>query len=254
MPKNIIAANWKMNNDEYASKTLTYDFLKLLNGQNNHSTLKLLCVPYPYLSLIDNMCKGNESVKVGAQNCSSYERGAFTGEVSTEMLKSLGIEYVIIGHSERREFFSEDNKTLYDKVKLSLANNITPIFCCGEPLEVRNKGTHKDFVLSQLQETVYNLNSDGFSKVIIAYEPIWAIGSGMTASVEDIQEMHSAIRSSIKTKYGSAISRNTSILYGGSVKPINAKDIFDLEDVNGGLIGGASLVANDFFDIVNSIS
>tara|TARA_B100001057_G_scaffold394911_1_gene404272 strand:+ start:1429 stop:2193 length:765 start_codon:yes stop_codon:yes gene_type:complete len=254
MPKNIIAANWKMNNDEYASKTLTYDFLKLLNAQNNHSTLKLLCVPYPYLSLIDNMCKGNESVKVGAQNCSSYERGAFTGEVSTEMLKSLGIEYVIIGHSERREFFSEDNKTLHDKVELSLANKITPIFCCGEPLEVRNNGNHKDFVLSQLQETIYNLSADGFSEVIIAYEPIWAIGSGMTASVEDIQEMHSAIRSSIKTKYGSAISRNTSILYGGSVKPINAKDIFDLEDVNGGLIGGASLVANDFFDIVNSIS
>ena len=226
----------------------------MLNGQNNHSTLKLLCVPYPYLTLIDNMCKGNESVKVGAQNCSSYERGAFTGEVSTEMLKSLGIEYVIIGHSERREFFSEDNKTLHDKVELSLANKITPIFCCGETLDVRNKGTHKDFVLSQLQETIYNLSADDFSKVIIAYEPIWAIGSGMTASVDDIQEMHSAIRSSIKTNYGSAISRNTSILYGGSVKPINAKDIFDLEDVNGGLIGGASLVANDFFDIVNSIS
>tara|TARA_Y100000817_G_scaffold142582_1_gene111740 strand:+ start:965 stop:1729 length:765 start_codon:yes stop_codon:yes gene_type:complete len=254
MPQNIIAANWKMNNDEYASKTLAYDFLKLLNTQNNHNTLKVLCVPFPFLSTIENMCRGNESVKVGAQNCSSFEKGAYTGEVSATMIKSIGIDYVIVGHSERRELFLEDNYSLFDKLNLAISNHINPIFCCGEPLEQREKNNHLDFVLSQLQETVFKLSKEDFSKIIIAYEPIWAIGTGKTASIDDIKEMHNSIRKSIKTKFGSSVSKQTSILYGGSVKPINAKEIFDLEDVNGGLIGGAALDPADFFDIVNSIS
>ena len=254
MPQNIIAANWKMNKDEYSSKTLTYDFLKLLNTQNNSSIIKLLCVPFPFLSMIDNMCKGNDSVKVGAQNCSSFEQGAYTGEVSANMLKSLGIEYVILGHSERRELFLEDSVLLLNKVNLSLKNKIRPIFCCGESLEIRDQKKHIEFVLSQLEETVFSLNKEDFSKVIIAYEPIWAIGSGKSATKDDIQEMHFAIRNEIKSTYGSGISKKTSILYGGSLKPINAKDIFDLADVDGGLIGGASLNSTDFFDIVNSIS
>ena len=254
MAQNIIAANWKMNNDEYSSKKLAYDFLKLLDRKNDNKTLKILCVPYPFLSSVDNMCSGTDSVFVGAQNCSSFEQGAFTGEVSTLMLKSLGIKYVIIGHSERRELFSEKNEDILNKIIQSIEKEIYPIFCCGEPLSIRNKSTHVDYVLNQLQETVLKLNKESFKKVIIAYEPIWAIGSGKTASNEDIKEMHGAIRDGIKNKYGSSVSKNTSILYGGSVKALNAKDIFDLEDVDGGLIGGASLEAQEFIDIVNSIS
>lgn len=254
MAQNIIAANWKMNNDEYSSKKLTYEFLKLLNRKNNPKTLKVLCVPHPFLLSIDNMCTGTESVFVGAQNCSSFKQGAFTGEVSAVMLKSLGIKYVIIGHSERRELFSETNEELLNKVLLSVERNISPIFCCGEPLIFRNKNNHLEYVINQLKETVLKLNKESFQKVIIAYEPVWAIGSGKTASNEEIEEMHVAIRKTIKQKFGSSVSKNTSILYGGSVNAINAKEIFEINDVDGGLIGGASLQAQEFIDIVNSIS
>lgn len=254
MAQNIIAANWKMNNDEYSSKKLTYEFLKLLNRKNDPKTLKVLCVPHPFLLSIDNMCTGTESVFVGAQNCSSFKQGAFTGEVSAVMLKSLGIKYVIIGHSERRELFSETNEELLNKVLLSVERNISPIFCCGEPLIFRNKNNHLEYVINQLKETVLKLNKESFQKVIIAYEPVWAIGSGKTASNEEIEEMHVAIRKTIKQKFGSSVSKNTSILYGGSVNAINAKEIFEINDVDGGLIGGASLQAQEFIDIVNSIS
>jgi len=254
MPKNIIAANWKMNNDEYSSKKLTYEFLKLLDRKNDNKTIKILCVPHPFLSSVNNMCGGTDSVFVGAQNCSSFEQGAFTGEVSTLMLKSLGVKYVIIGHSERREFFSETNEEIFNKITQSIEKEISPIFCCGEPLSIRKESTHIDYVLNQLQETVLKFNKESFKKVIIAYEPVWAIESGMTASIEDIKEMHRAIRGSIKNKYGTLVSKNTSLLYGGSVNALNAKEIFDLEDVDGGLIGGASLKAQEFIDIVNSIS
>jgi len=254
MAQNIIAANWKMNNDEYSSKKLTYEFLKLLNRKNDPKTLKVLCVPHPFLLSIDNMCTGTESVFVGAQNCSSFKQGAFTGEVSAVMLKSLGIKYVIIGHSERRELFSETNEELLNKVLLSVERNISPVFCCGEPLIFRNKNNHLEYVINQLKETVLKLNKESFQKVIIAYEPVWAIGSGKTASNEEIEEMHVAIRKTIKQKFGSSVSKNTSILYGGSVNAINAKEIFEINDVNGGLIGGASLQAQEFIDIVNSIS
>tara|TARA_B100001996_G_scaffold294604_1_gene234847 strand:+ start:55 stop:819 length:765 start_codon:yes stop_codon:yes gene_type:complete len=254
MAQNIIAANWKMNNDEYSSKKLTYEFLKLLNRKNDPKTLKILCVPHPFLLSIDNMCTGTESVFVGAQNCSSFKQGAFTGEVSAVMLKSLGIKYVIIGHSERRELFSETNEELLNKILLSVERNISPVFCCGEPLIFRNKNNHLEYVINQLKETVLKLNKESFQKVIIAYEPVWAIGSGKTASNEEIEEMHVAIRKTIKQKFGSSVSKNTSILYGGSVNANNAKEIFEINDVNGGLIGGASLQAQEFIDIVNSIS
>ena len=254
MAQNIIAANWKMNNDEYSSKKLTYEFLKLLNRKNDPKTLKVLCVPHPFLLSIDNMCTGTESVFVGAQNCSSFKQGAFTGEVSAVMLKSLGIKYVIIGHSERRELFSETNEELLNKVLRSVERNISPIFCCGEPLIFRNKNNHLEYVINQLKETVLKLNKESFQKVIIAYEPVWAIGSGKTASNKEIEEMHVAIRKTIKQKFGSSVSKNTSILYGGSVNAINAKEIFEIHDVDGGLIGGSSLQAQEFIDIVNSIS
>ena len=252
MAKKIVAANWKMNNDEYSSKSLAYEFLKLLNNHNNPQTTTILCVPFPFLATINLMCQGAESVFVGAQNCSSFSKGAFTGEVSASMLKSLKIPYVIIGHSERREFFNEKSDDLIKKVELAIENNIQPIFCCGEPLEVREQNSHIEFVINQLKETVFTLKPEVFSKLILAYEPIWAIGTGKTANNEEIQEMHSAIRKSLKSKYGSSVSKNTSILYGGSVKSINAKEIFGLKDVDGGLIGGASLNAQEFIDIVNS--
>ena len=252
MAKKIVAANWKMNNDEYSSKSLAYEFLKLVNNQNNPNTLKILCVPFPFLATINLMCQGAESVYVGAQNCSSFNKGAFTGEVSANMLQSLKIPYVIIGHSERRELFFEKSEDLIKKVELALENNISPIFCCGEPLGIREKNNHIDYVINQLEETVFNLTAGDFSKLILAYEPIWAIGTGKTASNKEIQEMHSAIRKSIKKKYGSSTSQKTSVLYGGSVKSVNAKEIFDLKDVDGGLIGGASLNAQEFIDIVNS--
>ena len=252
MAKRIVAANWKMNNDEYSSKSLAYEFLKLVSSQNNPDTLKILCVPFPFLATINLMCQGAESVYVGAQNCSSFEKGAFTGEVSANMLQSLKIPYVIIGHSERRELFKETNEDLIKKVSLALDNNISPIFCCGEPLDIRKNNHHLEYVINQLEETIFSLTADNFSKLIIAYEPIWAIGTGKTASNDEIQEIHSAIRNSIKKKYGSSTSKKTSILYGGSVKSINAKEIFDLKDVDGGLIGGASLNAQEFIDIVNS--
>lgn len=168
------------------------------------------------------------------------------------MLQSLKIPYVIIGHSERRELFKETNEDLIKKVSLALDNNISPIFCCGEPLDIREKNNHVEYVINQLEETIFSLTADNFSKLILAYEPIWAIGTGKTASNDEIQEIHSAIRKSIKKKYGSSASKKTSILYGGSVKSINAKEIFDLKDVDGGLIGGASLNAQEFIDIVNS--
>lgn len=168
------------------------------------------------------------------------------------MLSSLGIQYVVIGHSERREYFHENNEILLEKVKLALQSGMTPLFCCGESLEIRKSGSHLDFVLDQLRETIFTLSEDDFSNIIIAYEPIWAIGTGETASPEQAQEMHAAIRQEISRVYGEAVADNTSILYGGSVKANNAKEIFSKPDVDGGLVGGASLNAAEFISIMNS--
>ena len=253
MAQKIVVANWKMNNDEYSSKALTYDFLKLLSQQNNTDIKKILCVPFPFLGMIENMCRGTESVYVGAQNCSSHESGAYTGEVSVSMLSSLRVTFVIIGHSERRELFNEKDDVLLEKIKLSLSQKITPIFCFGEPLYIREKNQHIEFVTAQLSNTVLKLNKEEFSKVILAYEPIWAIGSGKTASLENIEEMHKAIRDVLKIKFGNSLSSNSSILYGGSVNSTNAQDIFSLSGVDGGLVGGASLDAKVFLEIVNSM-
>ena len=249
MAKKIVAANWKMNNDEYSSKSLAYEFLKLVNNQNNPNTLKILCVPFPFLATINLMCQGAESVYVGAQNCSSFNKGAFTGEVSANMLQSLKIPYVIIGHSERRELFFEKSEDLIKKVELALENNISPIFCCGEPLGIREKNNHIDYVINQLEETVFNLTAGDFSKLILAYEPIWAIGTGETATSKIITEAHQMIRK-ILNDIGFD-GQKISILYGGSVNINNAKELIALTDVDGFLIGGASLDAEHFLDIYN---
>ena len=170
------------------------------------------------------------------------------------MLKSIGVSYAIVGHSERRENFNESNIEILDKINLLIENEITPIFCCGEPISIRSNNHHLDYVVNQLEETIFKLNKKNFNNLIIAYEPIWAIGTGKTAKLGDIKEVHDIIRKKIKSKYGTSVSNSISILYGGSVTPNNAKKIFDLVNVDGGLIGGASLVAKDFIDIVNSVN
>ena len=198
MSQSIVAANWKMNNDEYSSKKLTYEFLKLLSKKNNENVLKILCVPFPFIGAISNMCDGHASVFIGAQNCSNFSDGEFTGEVSAKMLKSLAVDYVIVGHSERREVFSEGDKDILDKLKLAISNNIVPIFCCGEPLSIREQNNHLEYVINQLNESVLKLDASVVSKIVIAYEPVWAIGSGKSAKLEDITEMHTTIRNHLK--------------------------------------------------------
>lgn len=254
MPKKIVAANWKMNNDEYSSKKLTFDFLKSISESNNTKVLKILSVPFPFLNTVSKMCEGVESVFVSAQNLSSYSEGAYTGEVSAKMLSSISIPFSLVGHSERRELFGETDNVIFSKICLLLENNITPIFCCGEPIDVRNNNTHLTYVEEQLNLSVFKLKSSQFKNLIIAYEPVWAIGTGKTASENDISEMHNHIRNLIKSKYSSSLSNDTSIIYGGSINPQNAKLIFDIRNVDGGLVGGASLNAKDFIDIVNSIN
>tara|TARA_B100001989_G_scaffold231869_1_gene190799 strand:+ start:2848 stop:3612 length:765 start_codon:yes stop_codon:yes gene_type:complete len=254
MPKKIVAANWKMNNDEYSSKKLTFDFLKSISESNNTKVLKILSVPFPFLNTVSKMCEGFESVFVSAQNLSSYSEGAYTGEVSAKMLSSISIPFSLVGHSERRELFGETDNVVFSKICLLLENNITPIFCCGEPIDVRNNNTHLTYVEEQLNLSVFKLKSSQFKNLIIAYEPVWAIGTGKTASENDISEMHNHIRNLIKSKYSSSLSNDTSIIYGGSINPQNAKLIFDIRNVDGGLVGGASLNAKDFIDIVNSIN
>jgi triosephosphate isomerase len=191
-------------------------------------------------------------VKLSAQNCASEESGAFTGEVSVNMIKSVGAEYIIIGHSERRAYYHEDNAVLAKKVNLTLSKGLKPIFCIGEVLPERNANKHFEVVKTQLSEGIFHLTPAEFSNVVIAYEPVWAIGTGVTASPEQAQEMHKFIRSEINRKYGAQLAENTSILYGGSCKGSNAKELFANPDVDGGLIGGASLKAEEFLQIVNA--
>jgi triosephosphate isomerase len=193
------------------------------------------------------------NVFVAAQNCSNKLSGAFTGEVSVTMLQSMCVKYVVIGHSERREYFNESNELLAQKVDICLENKTTPIFCCGEPLEIRESATQNEYVAKQLSESLFHLTEDAISHVVIAYEPIWAIGTGKTASSDQAQEMHSFIRSHIASKYGAAIADSISILYGGSVKSANAVEIFGQPDVDGGLVGGASLIADEFVAIINAL-
>jgi len=248
MRKNIAAGNWKMNLSLEEGKSLFEGIKLVLVGD----ILTILAVPFPYLQTLQSMCEGNSSVAIAAQNMHHKEKGAYTGEVSPSMLTSIGIKYVILGHSERREYQKEDNALLKEKVDLALAHNLIPIFCCGESLDIRKSGNHLSHVCSQLSESLFHLDADDFAKMIIAYEPIWAIGTGETASPEQAQEMHQAIRAHIAGHYNDQIAQGTSLLYGGSVKPANAKELFSQIDVDGGLVGGASLKTVDFNQIRES--
>ncbi|NJK87567.1 MAG: triose-phosphate isomerase [Bacteroidales bacterium] len=211
----------------------------------------ILCTPFIHLTEVKKVIS-KKNLFLGAQNCATEASGAYTGETSAEMIKSTGAQYVIIGHSERRSYYHETNQILNKKVKLALANGLIPIFCCGEVLEERNAGKHLDVVKNQIEEGVFDLSPADFGKIVIAYEPVWAIGTGVNATSQQAQEMHKVIRDFVASKYGNNVANETSILYGGSCKPSNAGELFANPDVDGGLIGGASLAADDFLGIVNA--
>ena len=252
MRKQIAAANWKMNLNFSQAQALITELKSEQFDITDHRSV-VLAVPAPYLQFTTEAFKEVAGFSIAAQNCYAQKSGAFTGEISVEMLTSIGVHHVIIGHSERREIFGEDNTLLAKKVDLALEFGMTPIFCCGEPLPVREAGTQNDFVAEQLKSSLYQLTAEQMSKVVIAYEPIWAIGTGKTATSEQAQEMHAYIRSQLATKYGQALSDGVSILYGGSVKASNAVEIFQQPDVDGGLVGGASLVAKEFAAIIRAL-
>ena len=208
--------------------------------------------PFMTLPSASELVKKNPQVHIAAQNCSNKEKGAYTGETSVDMIKSTGAEYVIIGHSERREYFNESDQMLAEKVDLTLSRDLLPIFCCGEKLEIREAGNHFDLVKNQIINGVFHLDAESFKKLVIAYEPVWAIGTGVTASPGQAQEMHAFIRQLLTEKYGKEVADEISILYGGSVSAKNAKELFSQPDVDGGLVGGASLKADEFVSIINS--
>ena len=251
MRKQIAAANWKMNLTQEGAQSLLDIILKEdLNPAANQ--LVLFAVPFPYLVMAKDRVK-KQGYAIAAQNCSNKKSGAYTGEVSVEMLRSIGIEYCIVGHSERREYFNETNQMLKEKVDLCLEQNITPVFCCGEALEIREQNTQNDFVRIQLEESLFHLSGEQIKKIVIAYEPIWAIGTGRTATAGQAQQMHEAIRSVLAGKWGQEIANDVTILYGGSVKGSNAQELFSSPDVDGGLVGGASLQAPEFIQIIKAL-
>ncbi|MDE6680254.1 MAG: triose-phosphate isomerase [Muribaculaceae bacterium] len=249
MRKNIVAGNWKMNTTVEEGVELASEINDLLKGKNVNCEV-VVCVPFTHLvpvhGVIDEGVMG-----LGAENCSEHDKGAYTGEVSAAMVKSTGASHVILGHSERRQYFGENNAQLLAKTKQALANGLKPIFCVGEVLEERENGSYNDVVKGQV-EALFELTPEDFSKIVIAYEPVWAIGTGKTATAEQAQDMHAHIRKVIEDKYGKEIADNTSILYGGSCKPSNAKELFAKPDVDGGLIGGAALKADSFMGIIEA--
>jgi triosephosphate isomerase len=252
MRNQIAAANWKMNLTFQQGEKLLDDILAANIKLKPHQRT-IFAVPFPYLLMTRSEVEEEKNYYAAAQNCYHKENGAFTGEISAEMLHSLAIPYCIVGHSERREYFNETNAMLAEKLNLCLDHFITPIFCCGEPLAIRETGTQNQFVQSQLRESLFHFGAEQITNIIIAYEPIWAIGTGKTATTAQAQEMHAFVRSTLAGQYGQAVADQVSILYGGSVKANNAKELFGCPDVDGGLVGGASLIAQDFIEIIKAL-
>lgn len=252
MRKQIAAANWKMNLTYQQGEQLMNELLQTPHSLKEHQ-LAVFGVPFPYLTMVIEKLKGRAHTGVAAQNCSQHKAGAYTGETSAEMLQSIGAEFVILGHSERREYFNESNQLLAEKVNSALSYGLTPIFCCGEPLSIREAETQNSFVEVQLRESLFHLSAADLQKIVIAYEPIWAIGTGKTASAEQAQDMHAHLRNVLAAQYGAEVADTISILYGGSVKGSNAAEIFGKPDVDGGLVGGASLKADEFAQIINAL-
>jgi triosephosphate isomerase len=248
MRKKIVAGNWKMNKNLQEGIELARNVNDQISGTD---VTVVLCTPFIHLADVKKVIS-REALFLGAQNCASEESGAYTGEVSAGMIKSAGASYVIIGHSERRAYFKEDNPTLNKKVKLALSHDLIPIYCCGEVLEERNANRHLSVVKTQIEGGLFDLSARDFSRIVIAYEPVWAIGTGVVATSEQAQEMHQIIRDLLVSRYGKEVADQTTILYGGSCKPSNAEELFANPDVDGGLIGGASLKTEDFMGIVNA--
>ena len=252
MRKQIAAANWKMNLNQQEAKDLLANILDKLPKLTDNQQV-VFSVPAIYIPNAVKQIAGISNVFVAAQNCHQNANGAYTGEISAPMYSSVGVNHIVIGHSERREYFAESDALLAEKVNAVLANNSTPIFCCGEPLAIREAETQNAFVENQLINSLFHLSSEQLLKVVIAYEPIWAIGTGKTASSAQAQEIHAFIRSVLAIKYGADIADQISILYGGSVKAANAVELFSQPDVDGGLVGGSSLIAPEFTAIINAL-
>ena len=252
MRKKIAAANWKMNLRYEQGVALLDDLLGRKMDLAEHEWV-VFAVPFPYLPMAMEKVKGHRNYAVAAQNCHQKVSGAYTGEVSADMLQSLGVPFVVLGHSERREYNGETSALLAAKVNEALARGLQPIFCCGESLTIREEGIHNAYVEQQLQESLFHLDDEHIRKVVIAYEPIWAIGTGKTATADQAQDMHLHLRSVLAARYGAHTADGISILYGGSVKGSNAAELFSKPDVDGGLVGGASLVADDFALIVQAL-
>ncbi|MES2838207.1 MAG: triose-phosphate isomerase [Bacteroidota bacterium] len=253
MRKKIVAGNWKMNKNYSEAMELVNEITNLLFDTKDNNKTILLSPPAIYLKDVVDLVSDYPSVYVAAQNCAATENGAYTGEVSASMLYSIGVTYVIIGHSERRLYFNETNSILNNKIEKALLADLQVVFCCGESLEQRENNSFFEVIKTQLLDTVFKLSAEQFKQITIAYEPIWAIGTGKTASAEQAQQMHQFIRECIKNNYTSEIANQTSILYGGSCNAKNASELFSQSDIDGGLIGGASLQAQDFYQIISSV-
>lgn len=251
MRKKIVAGNWKMNKTADEGLALVSEVVNMVNAEVTAPVIVVLCPPALYLTTYKSYLTGDK-LALGAQNCHEKASGAYTGEISASMLASVGVQYVILGHSERRQYFGENNAQLAEKVNIALENGLVPIFCCGESREMRETGDYVGFVKNQLTESLFHLSAEQMANVVIAYEPIWAIGTGLTASSGQAQDMHFDLRQHLATQFGDEVAQNTSILYGGSANAQNAQELFSQPDVDGGLIGGASLKSRDFLTVVKA--
>ncbi len=252
--KKIIAGNWKMNSTKTEAVALVNGILEKYSEFNlSENKLVVIAVPFPYLDKCSTLFNKFPFMYTAAQNCSEHEQGAYTGEVSAKMILSLDVQYVIIGHSERRQYFNETNEQLLNKIKQAQKQGLIPIFCCGESLEIRENNEHFSFIQSQLENCIFHLSQDEIKNIVVAYEPIWAIGTGKTASPAQAEEIHVFIRNEIAKKYNDEIAANISILYGGSVNGTNANELFSCENIDGGLVGGASLKIDEFVTIIKAM-
>ena len=251
MRKNIVAGNWKMNTTVAEGVQLAKEVNEAVAAAGELKCDVVIGVPFTHLTAVKDVID-IEKVGLSAENCANKEKGAYTGEVSAAMVASTGANYVILGHSERREYYNETPEISKEKVDLALANGLKIIFCCGESLELRNAGTYEEFIKAELKDSLFHLSAEEFANIVIAYEPIWAIGTGVTATSDQAEEVHAFIRSFLAEKYGETVANDTTILYGGSCKPTNAPELFAKPNIDGGLIGGASLKAADFMGIVTA--
>ena len=251
MRKNIVAGNWKMNTTVAEGVQLAKEVNEAVAAAGELKCDVVIGVPFTHLTAVKDVID-IEKVGLSAENCANKEKGAYTGEVSAAMVASTGANYVILGHSERREYYNETPEILKEKVDLALANGLKIIFCCGESLELRNAGTYEELIKAELKDSLFHLSAEEFANIVIAYEPIWAIGTGVTATSDQAEEVHAFIRSFLAEKYGETVANDTTILYGGSCKPTNAPELFAKPNIDGGLIGGASLKAADFMGIVTA--